>query len=185
MTAPVRYHMGSFPPRRLDWEALIPLLGPSAAAIARYDGALAALPNAEVLLSPLTTQEAVLSSRIEGTQATFGEVLEFEAEDCARDALGHQHQRVLCHVGVAARRVEPAALALDQALAGEAVELIPGNTARFEVDRANHAKLSNDPERVAVVLRRGGHRIEEISKRRVSCASPDISNRKRGGTLRG
>ncbi|MGV8040217.1 MAG: Fic family protein [Thermoanaerobaculaceae bacterium] len=41
---------------------------------------MAALPNAEVLLSPLTTQEAVLSSRIEGTQATFSEVLEFEAE---------------------------------------------------------------------------------------------------------
>ncbi len=29
--------------------------------------------------APLATQEAVLSSRIEGTQATFGEVLEFEA----------------------------------------------------------------------------------------------------------
>jgi Fic family protein len=32
-----------------------------------------------VLLSPLTTQEAVLSSRIEGTQATIGEVLQYEA----------------------------------------------------------------------------------------------------------
>ncbi|WP_246514977.1 Fic family protein [Desulfonema limicola] len=38
------------------------------------------IPNATVLLSPLTTQEAVLSSRIEGTQATMGEVLEYEAE---------------------------------------------------------------------------------------------------------
>lgn len=38
------------------------------------------IPNPNVLLSPLTTQEAVLSSRIEGTQATIGEVLEFEAE---------------------------------------------------------------------------------------------------------
>jgi Fic family protein len=33
-----------------------------------------------MLLSPLTAQEAVLSSRIEGTQATLGEVLEFEAQ---------------------------------------------------------------------------------------------------------
>lgn len=32
-----------------------------------------------MLLSPLTTREAVLSSRIEGTQATFGEVLKSEA----------------------------------------------------------------------------------------------------------
>jgi Fic family protein len=40
---------------------------------------LSAIPNASILLSPLTTQEAVLSSKIEGTQATMGEVLEFEA----------------------------------------------------------------------------------------------------------
>ena len=76
----VQYHTGAFPPAELEWARLIPLLGPAAAAVARYDGALAAIPNAAVLLSPLTTQEAVLSSRIEGTQATMGEVLEFEAE---------------------------------------------------------------------------------------------------------
>ena len=76
----VHYHEGRFPPdERLDWPALIPLIGPAAAAVARYDGALTAVPNPRVLLSPLTTQEAVLSSRIEGTQATMGEVLEFEA----------------------------------------------------------------------------------------------------------
>lgn len=77
---PVQYHLGQFPPTQLDWSQLIPLLGPASAAVARYDGTLAAIPNAAVLLSPLTTQEAVLSSRIEGTQATMGEVLEFEAE---------------------------------------------------------------------------------------------------------
>ena len=77
---PVQYHLGDFPPDQLDWPQLIPLLGPASAAVARYDGTLAAIPNAAVLLSPLTTQEAVLSSRIEGTQATMGEVLEFEAE---------------------------------------------------------------------------------------------------------
>jgi Fic family protein len=75
----VHYHNGRFPPPTLDWPRLIPLLGPAAAAVARYDGMLAAVPNPAVLLSPLTTQEAVLSSRIEGTQATMGEVLEFEA----------------------------------------------------------------------------------------------------------
>lgn len=75
----VHYHDGGFPPADLDWPRLIPYLGPAAAAVARYDGMLAAVPNPSVLLSPLTTQEAVLSSRIEGTQATMGEVLEFEA----------------------------------------------------------------------------------------------------------
>jgi Fic family protein len=75
----VPYHTGQFPPTAFDWPQLIPLIGPANAALARYDGLLAAIPNAAVLLSPLTTQEAVLSSRIEGTQATMGEVLEYEA----------------------------------------------------------------------------------------------------------
>lgn len=77
--SPVTYHTGQFPPGTLHWESLIPLLGPANAGLARYDGLLSAVPNAAVLLSPLTTQEAVLSSRIEGTQATMGEVLEVEA----------------------------------------------------------------------------------------------------------
>ena len=77
---PVYYHEGRFPPEeRLDWSKLIPLIGRASAAVARYDGMLGATPDRDVLLSPLTTREAVLSSRIEGTQATMGEVLEYEA----------------------------------------------------------------------------------------------------------
>jgi Fic family protein len=76
--------MKPFQPQKLpikdvSWEALIPFIGPANRALAQYDGVLYSLPNPEVLLSPLTTQEAVLSSRIEGTQATLGEVLRFEA----------------------------------------------------------------------------------------------------------
>ena len=62
--APVYYHEGKFPPWKLNWERLIPLIGPANAAVARYDGILSAIPNPHILLSPLTTQEAVLSSRI-------------------------------------------------------------------------------------------------------------------------
>lgn len=76
----VAYHQGQFPHGTLDWPQLLPLIGPANAAVARYEGVLHGIPNPNVLLSPLTTQEAVLSSRIEGTQATIGEVLEFEAE---------------------------------------------------------------------------------------------------------
>ena len=78
--AVVHYHTGRFPPdERFDWPKLIPFIGPAAAAVARYDGILAAIPHPSALLAPLTTHEAVLSSRIEGTQATMEEVLEFEA----------------------------------------------------------------------------------------------------------
>ena len=77
----IRYHYGKFPPTQIQWESLIPLLGPASAALARYDGLLQAIPNPQVLLAPLTTQEAVHSSRIEGTQATASEVFEFEADE--------------------------------------------------------------------------------------------------------
>jgi Fic family protein len=63
----------------VEWEPLIPLIETANRAIARFEGALYGVPNPEVLLAPLTTQEAVLSSKIEGTQATLGEVLRFEA----------------------------------------------------------------------------------------------------------
>jgi Fic family protein len=78
-TTPIKYHLGKFPPENLDWRELIPLIGPANASLARYDGLLSAIPNVHILLSPLTTQEAVLSSKIEGTHVTIGEVLEIEA----------------------------------------------------------------------------------------------------------
>lgn len=77
---PVPYHQGKFPPTGLNLSELFPLIGPANAAIARYEGVLAGIPNPNVLLSPLTDREAVLSSKIEGTQVTLGEVLEFEAQ---------------------------------------------------------------------------------------------------------
>ncbi len=69
----------ALPLTELDWRQLLPLVGQANAALARYDGLLAGIPNPAVMLSPLTTQEAVLSSKIEGTQATVDEVLEQEA----------------------------------------------------------------------------------------------------------
>ncbi|WP_292420037.1 Fic family protein [Methanoregula sp.] len=60
--------------------AHIPRIGKANAALARYDGLLQGIINPEILLSPLTIREAVLSSRIEGTQASLEEVLQFEAD---------------------------------------------------------------------------------------------------------
>ena len=67
------------PPDVIDWEAHIPQIASANRALARYDGILQAIPNPGLLLSPLLTQEAVLSSRIEGTQASLEDVLRFEA----------------------------------------------------------------------------------------------------------
>ncbi|MDR4504911.1 MAG: Fic family protein [Candidatus Scalindua sp.] len=69
----------TLPLQDIDWVRFITLIGKANAELARYDGILQGIINPRVLLSPLTTNEAVLSSRIEGTQASLVEVLEFEA----------------------------------------------------------------------------------------------------------
>jgi Fic family protein len=63
----------------LDAARLISAVGTANAALARYDGLLRGMLNPDLMLSPLTTKEAVMSSRIEGTQATVGDVLESDA----------------------------------------------------------------------------------------------------------
>ena len=76
---PAPYVPEPLPPAGIDWESHIPQIASANRALARYDGILQAIPNPEILLSPLLTQEAVLSSRIEGTQASLEDVLRFEA----------------------------------------------------------------------------------------------------------
>jgi len=73
------YIPNELPLKNLDYQELFNYVGNANAELARYDGLLQGIPNPEVMLSPLTTQEAVLSSKIEGTQATVDEVLEHEA----------------------------------------------------------------------------------------------------------
>lgn len=80
----------------IDWAAHISLIGQANRGLARYDGILYGVPNPDILLSPLTTQEAVLSSRIEGTQATLGEVLKFEAgEQIAEESKRQDIQEII------------------------------------------------------------------------------------------
>ncbi|THF63601.1 Fic family protein [Pseudothauera nasutitermitis] len=76
----VHYHLGHFPPARLDLARLMqPLLG-ATSALARYDQMLSGLHNSELFLAPLRGQEAVVSSRMEGTISTLDEILQLEAE---------------------------------------------------------------------------------------------------------
>ncbi len=67
------------PLENLDWLKFISNIGGANRAVAKFDGLLQSIPNSQVFLSPLTTKEAVLSSKIEGTEATLEEVLKFEA----------------------------------------------------------------------------------------------------------
>jgi Fic family protein len=74
------YHYGAFPPAHLDFGRLIAPLASASAALARYDQMLQSMHNSAILLAPLQRQEAVESSRIEGTITTLDQLLEFEAD---------------------------------------------------------------------------------------------------------
>lgn len=77
---PVEYHYDQFPPTSLDYATLVPQLVKAADAVARYDQMLKNMHNSEILLAPLRNQEAVISSRMEGTVSTMDEILKYEAD---------------------------------------------------------------------------------------------------------
>ena len=67
-------------PPPIAWdEALASALSSADRAIGRLAGEGRRLPNPHLLIRPFVRREAVLSSRIEGTQATLGELLAAEA----------------------------------------------------------------------------------------------------------
>ena len=79
------YIPDTLPFDNLDYKRLISKVGEANSSLARYDGLLQAVINPEILLSPLMTREAVLSSKIEGTQATVDEVLQHQAGMLVKD----------------------------------------------------------------------------------------------------
>jgi Fic family protein len=90
----------------IEWEQLVPLIGKANYSLARYAGVLYGVPEPGILLSPMTTQEAVMSSRIEGTQATLGEVLRYEAgEEPALESRRNDIQEII-NYRVAMREAE-------------------------------------------------------------------------------
>jgi Fic family protein len=92
------YTPESLPLKEIDYRRLLPLVGDARGALATYGGLLEGLVNRNVLLSPLITEEAVISSKIEGTQATQYELFQFEAgmeqpEEKGRDIQEIQNYR--------------------------------------------------------------------------------------------
>lgn len=76
----VSYHYGAFPPHNLKLEMILGSLLKATDALARYDQVLKSLHNSEFFLAPLRNQEAVISSRMEGTISTLDEILQYEAD---------------------------------------------------------------------------------------------------------
>ncbi len=77
----VYYHYNKFPPKNLNYSRFIEELLKATDSLARFDQMLKNMHNNEILLAPLRNQEAVISSRIEGTISTMDEILQYEADD--------------------------------------------------------------------------------------------------------
>ncbi|MBF0541247.1 MAG: Fic family protein [Nitrospirae bacterium] len=88
------YFPNELPLKKLNWESFVHLIGKANYEIARFEGILQAIINHLVLLYPLTTQEAALSSKIEGTIATIEEVYQYEAK-VLKDISDKKHNDIL------------------------------------------------------------------------------------------
>jgi Fic family protein len=93
LSGAVQYHYGKFPPALSDYSKLIRPLSRAAAALARYDQMLKSMHSSDILLAPLRSQEAVISSRMEGTVSTLDEVLQLEAEQEEEGDAAQSHAR--------------------------------------------------------------------------------------------
>lgn len=80
-------------PRRLEYSAeTVNMLAEATAAVHRLAGASRLLPSPDLLMGPYIRLEAVLSSRIEGTQTTMGQLLLFQAAEEAEQAVGDMRE---------------------------------------------------------------------------------------------
>jgi len=68
----------------LSWK-MIDAISRAERAVANLRGVGATLPNPHLLIAPFARREAVLSSRIEGTQASVGDLVAFEAGNAQAD----------------------------------------------------------------------------------------------------
>lgn len=74
------YVPNPLPPMNLTWDSgLIEVLSLADRALGELAGIGRSLPNPHLLVRPFLRREAVLSSRIEGTQASLADVLAYEA----------------------------------------------------------------------------------------------------------
>jgi len=111
----VGYHYDQFPPTNIDALRLVKPISAAAAALARYDQMLKGMHNSEILLAPLRNQEAVVSSRMEGTISTLDEVLRYEADKEERDgADDHRYRSEAIEVYLYSRALTAAQHSLEE-----------------------------------------------------------------------
>jgi Fic family protein len=115
-------------PPRLKYDAGLAVAQSRAdAALSELAGVGRLLPNPHLLIDPLMRQEAVLSSKIEGTRASLSDVLEAEALEMSDSQSGDVHE-VRNYIGAMAHGLERLkSLPLSLRLVGELHERVMRN----------------------------------------------------------
>ena len=80
------YLPAMLPLKHVAWEKFISLVGQANYQLALFEGILKGIANPSVFLAPLTSREAVISSRIEGTVVTLEELYKYEVTQQASEA---------------------------------------------------------------------------------------------------
>jgi len=121
-------------PPPIVWSAaLASSLSRADLAVGRLAGEGRRLPNPHLLIRPFVRREAVLSSRIEGTQATLGELLAAEAGGAVKRSPADLHEVanyvVALEHGLARLADLPLSLRLVRELHGKLMQGVRGDTA--------------------------------------------------------
>ncbi len=122
-------------PPPLTWTPdLVATLSAADRAIGRLAGEGRRLPNPHLLMRPFIRREAVLSSRIEGTQATLGELLAADAgaavDRSPEDLREVGNYVVALEYGIERLRTLPLSLRLVRELHGQLMRDVRGGSAR-------------------------------------------------------
>jgi Fic family protein len=124
------------PNPRIEFDdALLDLLSRADRAVGRLDGCAETLPDSDLFVFMYIRKEAVLSSQIEGTQASLMDVLEYEAK--ARDAEHRDVREVFNYLaamehGLKRLRTLPLSLRLFQEIHGRLLKEVRGENASGE-----------------------------------------------------
>src|SRR5436189_2543305 len=124
-------------PPRFEWSAgFAAALSAADRAVGRLAGEGRRLPNPHLLIRPFVRREAVLSSRIEGTRATLGELLAAEAgaavDRSPADLREVANYVVALEYGVKRLKTQPLSLRLTRELHAKLMTGVRGGHARSE-----------------------------------------------------
>jgi Fic family protein len=128
-------------PLDIDYSDLITPLHKATYSIGKLDGLLRILPNPSLLMSPLTTKEATLSSKIEGTQSSLSDVYKFEAGEATEhsDVAEVVNYRKALEYGIKEIKTRP----LDLELIREIHKILLTNVRGQEMNVGNFRTIQN------------------------------------------